>query len=137
MLYLLDVPEEAQRLLLEHVSTYGDQHAFHDDAFANKRVQIGFQPRSGAHKGWAQRLSVTDTSFTLMLQYLSMDWARKLPGTRRKYDKNVLEEAATLSSLFTALLAEALCLQPASQEAVGALQEQFLQGPACACSLSP
>ena len=126
VLNLLDAPESAIQILMEHLSEFGlDGVAFREDCFSSKKLSVGFQPRSGLQKPWQDRLKVTAEGLTLTLCYLHEAHKRKCPESRVKLDRKAVEEAQQMAQLLLAGVQEAQAQYPLSQEAV---QEHIL-GP--------
>eukprot|EP00969_Alexandrium_andersonii_P265985 11756027-Alexandrium_andersonii.AAC.1 len=47
------------QVLMQHVSEFGSEHAFPEEAFANKKVMPGFVPRAAGDKVWSRRRTVS------------------------------------------------------------------------------
>ena len=117
-LQLLEAPEPAVKILLEHVSEYGSESAFQEDAFSNKKVMPSFVPRANNNKVWMRRLTVTNEGFLLMVRFLDAEWSRKPHAVRRKYDKTQMEEASLVANLLEALICEVQAAHPIKDDII-------------------
>ena len=103
---ILKCREIAIRTLLLALSILGSEKTpWHDEAWANKKIMPGHQARC-QQPDWSRRLSVTDESFELMLQWQYVVQVAKLPGLRRKIDRSAMEEASQVAALVVALCTE-------------------------------
>ena len=114
VLQLLGLPRSCANVLLQHLSEFGDQTAFLEDAFSNKRLAIGAKARTGSQV-WNNRLQVTEEGLLMMLQYVHTQHLKKLPGTHQKLRKEALEEFLNMSQLLVALAAELVSHHPIQQ----------------------
>lgn len=111
ILALLKLNEDSQKILLAHLSEFGDKIAFLEDAFSNPRLKLGAKPRCGA-RVWNDRLTVTAEGQVLLLRYLHKQHQQRLPGTHRKLSKEAIEEALNMSQLLLSLVAELMAQTP-------------------------
>eukprot|EP00973_Karenia_brevis_P064036 8899265-Karenia_brevis.AAC.1 len=91
ILALLHTPKPALEILMYTQSTLATESPWHDDTWANKKIMPGWVWKSSV-PGWNKRLTVTNDSFTLMVQWQSNVQKTRLPQLRRKYDKAAMEE---------------------------------------------
>lgn len=64
----LNMPAPCVAVLMQHLSIFGDKTAFHEEAFANKKLAVGAKARSGS-KVWNDRLCITERALLMMLEY--------------------------------------------------------------------
>ena len=125
VLALMSVDAKSLQIVLDCVSTLGfEQSPWPDDAWANKKIMPGHQPRLLSNEIWSKRLAITEESFALMVQWQRNSQMLKLPQLRRKVDKNSMEEAAQLSAMVLSLAHEMCSLFPIPKEK---LDELFIQ----------
>ena len=128
LLQLLHFPSEIQEQLLQHASQFGDRGAFLEETRSNKKLAVGFTPRTAVRE-WNTRLQVTRESLSLMIRYVHTQHESKMPATRTKLGKEAVEEALAMCSLLLSLN-EDLKQNLAVSQAV--LEEQivnkFIQG---------
>ena len=118
LLQLLDLPDSSIQLLLDHSSHFGPEGtAFANETFANKRLSPGYVPR-GLEKSWAKRLTVTHEGWRLFVRYVHESHMRKPAGMRKRWDKEMLEEALNLSQCITSCIEEATAQHPITMEAI-------------------
>lgn len=128
LLQLLHFPVKVQEQLLDHASRFGEQGAFLEDAWCNKKLAVGFTPRT-ADREWNTRLSVTEESLSLMVSYCHHQHLRKIASTRSKLGKEACEEALAMSSLLLSLnedLKQSMAVPPAILDEK--VVQKFLQG---------
>lgn len=117
LLQLLNMPSAVTQVLLEHLSEFGSNTAFLEDAFSNKKLSVGARSRSGS-KVWNDRLQVTEQGLLMMVQFVHRQHQKKLPGTHQKMRKEGLEEALAMSQVLISLAAELVDQNPISQSII-------------------
>ena len=127
ILNLLNMDSEVMGALLDHLSQYGSNTAFQEDAFSNKKLIVGSVPRTSSRE-WNTRLTVSNQGVFLMVRYIDACHGRKLPGSRCKYDKNGMEEALNMSLLLLSCLDEAKQLHPIPLNTLQNVIDNFLSG---------
>ncbi len=127
VLALLQMPSNCQEVLLQHLSEFGDKTAFTEDAFANKKLQIGAKSRSGS-KVWNDRLAVSKTGLKLMIDYVHMQHTKKLPGTHKKLSRDALEEVLNMAQLLVSLVGDMVSQTPISAEIIEEQAGAFFLG---------
>ena len=105
LLNLLQCPNEACEILLAHAGRYGKDSAFSEECFSQKQLLPGFVPRL-ADKKWSGRLTVSNTSFVLMLRYIDFQHSEKLREMRFKLSKDSMAEAAQLAAMACSVTSE-------------------------------
>ena len=120
LLQLLDLPDESVQLLLRHSSHFGPEAtAFSNETFANKRLSPGYVPR-GLDKTWQKRLAISHDGFRLFLKYVHACHLRRPQGLRKKWDKELLEEALNLSQCLASCMDEVTAQHPVPMESMEA-----------------
>ena len=117
VLALMSVDDKSLQIILDCVSKLGfEQSPWPDDAWANKKIMPGYQPRLVSNEIWSKRLAITEESFLLMVHWQRNSHMLKLPQLRRKLDKTSMEEASQLAAMVLSLAREMCSLFPIPQE---------------------
>ena len=117
LLAVLKLSDDCQKVLLEHLSEFGDNTAFLEDTWGLPKFKVGSKPRSAA-KIWNDRLTVTSAGQHLMLRYVHRQHQKKLPGTHTKLTKDTVEECLSMALLLRSAASEVTSQTPIAPEIV-------------------
>ena len=105
------VDEESRKILITHASKWGKTIAFVDDAFTSKKALPGYKPRLASAK-WIHLVSVTHTSFSIMLRAVIRRHENTCEAMRAKIDKQSLERHSEHAAFISCLCDQVLVAFP-------------------------